>query len=75
MSRGETGARSASASSWAFWLTLPFLARIVWKASVKLFCRPCLLTPPPPVEDGLHRELLLSLRGIDSQRSGGGCCC
>lgn len=37
---GDTGARSASAISWAFWLMLPFLARIVRNASPRLFWRP-----------------------------------
>lgn len=39
MSFGDTGAFSASAISCAFWLTLPFLVRIVLIASLKLFCR------------------------------------
>lgn len=37
---GDTGARSASAISCAFWLMLPFLARIVRNASPRLFWRP-----------------------------------
>jgi hypothetical protein len=41
-SAGETGAFNASAISMAFWLTLPLLVRIVFIASLKLFCRPCL---------------------------------
>lgn len=43
MSLGESGAFRASASSWAFWLTLAFLPRMVLMASLKLFCLPCLL--------------------------------
>jgi hypothetical protein len=45
MSLGDTGALSASAISWAFWLTLALRVRIVLIASERLFCLPCL----PPV--------------------------
>lgn len=45
-SLGETGAFSASAISWAFWLILPFLVLMVLIASLKLFCRPCLVVDP-----------------------------
>lgn len=72
MSLGETGARRASASSWAFWLTLLFLLRMFWKASDMLFCRPWRVAPL--LRAGVHRELLLSLRGIESKRSGPWCC-
>ena len=47
MSFGDSGAFSASAISCAFWLTLPFRVRIVWKASLRLFWRPCLFEEPP----------------------------
>lgn len=46
MSVGDSGAFSASAISCAFWLTLPFLVRIVLIASPKLFCLPCLVEGP-----------------------------
>ena len=36
----DTGALRASAISWAFALTLPFLLRMVLIASLKLFWRP-----------------------------------
>src|SRR5262245_58675269 len=47
ISRGDTGARSASAISWAFWLTLPCLVRIVRIASLRLFCLACPLAFAP----------------------------
>lgn len=47
MSFGERGALKASASSCAFWLTLPLRERIVRKASPRLFCRVC-RDPRPP---------------------------
>ena len=46
MSFGDSGALSASAISCAFWLTLPLRVLIVLKASLKLFCRPCLVDGP-----------------------------
>lgn len=64
MSLGETGARSASAISCAFWLTLPprtLISRIV---SLMLFCRPCPRTGSAGWE-GAHLPVRaeLSLRG------------
>ena len=59
MSLGDTGAFKACASSWAFALTLPRRPRIVLRASLKLFCCPCLRLG--------SRELLKS--GCDCQRS------
>jgi hypothetical protein len=50
---------------------LPFLERIVRKASVKLFCR--LWRPALPFGEP-HLALPFSLRGTDSQRPGGACC-
>ena len=44
MSFTDTGAFRASAISWAFALTLALLVRIVLKASLRLFCLPCLGT-------------------------------
>jgi hypothetical protein len=46
MSVGDSGAFNASAISCAFWLTLPFLVRIVRIASLKLFCLPCFVEDP-----------------------------
>lgn len=68
MSLGETGARRASAISWAFWLTLPFLVRIARTASLRLCCR---RWPwPRPWPDEGHPFCLL---GTGSQRSACGC--
>ena len=50
---GDTGALSASEISCTFALTLPFLVRMVLKASLKLFCLPC---PLPPELTGVHVE-------------------
>lgn len=62
MSFGETGARRASAISWAFWLTLPLRPLIVRMASVRLFCLVC---PRDAVDQ------LLSCFETGSQRSEG----
>jgi hypothetical protein len=63
---GETGALSASEISWMLALTLPFLVRIVLKASPKLFCLEC---PRPPVaQDELGGPL--SLRGCQRSLDG-----
>jgi hypothetical protein len=40
---GDTGTFNASPISCTFWLTLPFLVRIVLSASVRLFCLLCLV--------------------------------
>lgn len=61
MSFGESGALSASAISWAFWLTLPLRVRIVLKASLKLFWRPCLVEGPDV--EAFTPPNLASLRG------------
>lgn len=65
ISKGETGAFNASPISCTFVLTLPLLVRIVLKASLKLFCLPCL--PPvladPFVHDDPDPFKLLSLLG------------
>lgn len=61
MSLGESGALSASASSCAFWLTLPLRVRIVLKASLRLFWRPCLVEGPEA--EPLMPPNLASLRG------------
>lgn len=58
MSFGESGALSASAISCAFWLTLPLRVRIVLKASLRLFWRPCLVE-----EDAFTAPNLASFRG------------
>lgn len=60
ISFGETGARRASAISWAFWLTLPLRPLIVRIASVRLFCRLCprgaVDQPLSDFEAGRHRS-------------------
>lgn len=60
MSLGDMGARSASAISWAFWLTLPLRPLIVRMASVRLFWRLCPRDaadqPLSCLETGSHRS-------------------
>lgn len=60
-SLGESGALSASAISWAFWLTLPLRVLIVLKASLRLFWRPCLVEGPGAA--AFTTPNLASLRG------------
>lgn len=54
MSFQLTGALSDSAISCAFSLMLAFRPRTVWMASLKLFCRPCLIFPGVPFDRGFQ---------------------
>lgn len=63
----ETGALSASAISWALALTLARRVLMVLRASLRLFCLPCLV---PPTALPLPHRGPVSLRGY--QRSPGG---
>lgn len=63
MSLTDTGAFNASAISWAFALTLALLVRIVLKASLRLFCLPCMGTTSLPCL--LAHIDSLSLRSCD----------
>jgi len=60
MSFQLTGAFSDSAISCAFSLMLAFRVRTVWIASLKLFCRPCLIFPGAPFDQLLAFDALLA---------------
>jgi len=71
ISLGDTGAFNASDISCTFALTLPFLVRIVLKASPRLFCLLCFL--PPVLCSFVHEVpcIKLSLRGGHLSMDGG----